>query len=87
MVAHAISTHVIQCFRLPVSFYEELRRIISQFWWVNWFICRPKEEGGLGFHDNFECFNKALVAKQLWHLLHTPYSFLARVLKAKYYLL
>jgi hypothetical protein len=30
-------------------------------------------------------FNKALLVKQFWRLIHQPYSLTAKVLKAKYY--
>lgn len=47
-------------------------------------ICVPLEEGGLGFRD-FNDFNLALLAKQVWRLLIYPDSFLSRVLKGRYY--
>ena len=47
-------------------------------------ICKPVEKGGLGFRD-LKNFNLALLAKQLWCLLHHPTSLLARVMKGRYY--
>ncbi|XP_057997454.1 uncharacterized protein LOC131176407 [Hevea brasiliensis] len=36
-IAKAIPTYVMQCFRLPIGLSEELKSIISQFWWVKEF--------------------------------------------------
>ena len=44
----------------------------------------PKTRGGLGF-KGFHCLNKALLAKQIWHLRKNPDSLIARIIKAKYH--
>ena len=44
----------------------------------------PIDKGGLGFRD-FNDFNLAILAKQLWKLLKYPNSLLARVMKSRYY--
>jgi hypothetical protein len=44
----------------------------------------PKSKGGMGFRD-FNCFNKALLAKQFWRLWCSPDNLVSRIMKAKYY--
>ncbi|GAU45740.1 hypothetical protein TSUD_77650 [Trifolium subterraneum] len=44
----------------------------------------PKAYGGLGFR-NFEAFNKAMVAKQVWNIVQNPNSLVAKVIKARYF--
>ena len=95
-VAQAIPSYAMSCFKLPTTFCHEIESIINKFWWgnaggkngihwKNWCsMCRPKLEGGLGFR-NFEAFNEALLAKQLWRLHQQPYSLLTRIYKARYY--
>jgi hypothetical protein len=68
----------------------------TQFWWgddengkhMHWFawwkLCYPKNEGVMGFRD-FQSFNLAMLAKQVWRLISTPDSLCASVLRAKYY--
>jgi hypothetical protein len=36
-------------------------------------------------YRDFRSFNKALLAKQGWQLLHLPHCFLLKIMKAKYY--
>jgi hypothetical protein len=53
--------------------------------WMNWRnIGTRKKEGEMGFRD-FRSFNKALLAKQCWRLWQNPNSFLAKIMKGKYF--
>ncbi|XP_056848949.1 uncharacterized protein LOC130499067 [Raphanus sativus] len=95
-VAQAVPTYVMSCYLLPQGITDKLKSTTSNFWWssnqnsrgLHWIawdeICTPKDSGGLGFRD-FHDFNLALLAKQLWRLIHYPNSLIARVLKGRYY--
>ena len=73
-VAQAIPSYTMSCFLLPKNLCDELTRVIKQFcWgqtgnekkisWLNWdMVCKPKDSGGLGFHE-LRSFNLALLAK------------------------
>ncbi|XP_074284231.1 putative mitochondrial protein AtMg00310 [Silene latifolia] len=82
-------------FKLPANFCDELRSIVSRFWWgttngrgkIPWIawskLCKPKCFGGLGFRD-YHHFNMALLAKQAWRFLTDRSSLMVRVLGGKY---
>ncbi|XP_057448738.1 uncharacterized protein LOC130740224 [Lotus japonicus] len=52
--------------------------------WIKWdVVCKPKELGGLGI-KNWSLFNKALLGKWRWRLIHEQDSLWVAVLRAKY---
>ncbi|XP_074271258.1 uncharacterized protein LOC141595186 [Silene latifolia] len=84
-VANSLPTYVMSIFKIPVNFCEELRSLISRFWWgheegkkgISWVswrkLCRSKSLGGMSFRD-FHLFNMALIGKQVWRLIAEPNS-------------
>ena len=95
-MVQAISTFAMSCFRLPVGFCQDIEMLAHRFWrsqrgerrkihWKKWeVLCKPKEEGGMGFEDLCK-FNKALLTKQVWKLVHDKHSLFYKVFKAKYF--
>ena len=96
VVAQVIPAYTMSCFKIPNSLCDEVMGMIRNFWWgqeneenkIAWLswekMCEPKCDGGMGF-KNLKLFNKALLAKQGWHLQMGGNSLLYRVLKAKYF--
>ncbi|XP_074304569.1 uncharacterized protein LOC141639286 [Silene latifolia] len=95
-VAQSIPTYAMSVFKLPANFCDELRSIVSRFWWgstngkskIPWIawskLCQPKCMGGLGFRD-FHMFNMALLGKQAWRLVTNKVSLMSRVMGGKYF--
>ena len=94
-VLQAIPTYTMSVFQLPITLCRDLNALVAKFWWgknggrgIHWkkwkFLCKRKEEGGLGFRD-FYLFNQAMLGKQAWRLVENPTSLVAKVLGARYY--
>jgi hypothetical protein len=95
-IAQAIPSYAMSVFKIPKQICKGITTTMSNFWWgdgadrkrmhwlVWWKLCIPKMQGVMGFRD-MECFNLALLAKQVWRLLAEPESLCARVLRAKYF--
>ncbi|CAL1383925.1 unnamed protein product [Linum trigynum] len=83
-------------FRIPDGIIDDIHSLMANYWWgqkgterrSHWKkwekLCRPKEDGGMGFRD-LKIFNKAMLTKQLWNIHVRPTSLVARLLKAKYH--
>ena len=95
-VALALPVYAMSVFRLPKDLCARITSAIVEYWWgsgdkkrkIPWVawqkLCKPKEQGGLGFHDIGK-FNQALLGKQAWRIWNNPDSLVAKVLKGKYF--
>ena len=90
VVVQAIPTFAMSCFRLPIGLCLDIEMLIHKFWWgqrvdrrkIHWskweVLCKPKMEGGLGFKDLCK-FNEAMLATQVWRLIHDTRSLFNKV--------
>ena len=95
-VIQAIPTYCIGVFLLPKALCSDINSLMAKFFWghkdkdkrihwMNWSkLSLSKAQGGMGFRD-LSCFNKALLAKQVWRLWKIPDSLIAKIMKAKYF--
>ncbi|GAU26994.1 hypothetical protein TSUD_290460 [Trifolium subterraneum] len=99
-VLQAIPSYVMSMLILPASLIHDIEKMINAFWWrsgstndnntkgIHWLawerLACPKAHGGLGFR-NFEAFNKAMVAKQVWNIVQNLNSLVAKLIKARYF--
>jgi len=94
-VSTAIPLFYLSVFKAPEFVYKSIISIQRSFlwgWgkekspipWVNWEeLCKPKEEGGLGFKD-IRKFNSALIAKWRWRFISQEKGKWKEVLESKY---
>ena len=80
-----IPSYVMQTMKIPIGVCNKIDRICRNFIWgtnenrrkihlVSWeHICKPKEEGGLGF-QTARAMNKAYLMKLAWGLTSQPDS-------------
>ena len=92
-IVQAIPTFAMSCFKFPMSLCHEIEVMIKNFFWgqcgerrkihwKNWeTLCLPKNEGGMGFKE-LRKFNNAMLAKQVWRLIHDKESLFYRVFEA-----
>jgi hypothetical protein len=95
-MVQAIPSFYMSVFLLLKSLCLEINNLMKGFWW--WHIKKdrkipwmswdklgiPKNSGGMGFRD-LNCFNKSLLAKQVWRMWTMPDSLVAQIMKAKYF--
>lgn len=96
LVAQNIPTFAMSIFLLPKNLCKDMVSVIFRFWWSyslndnkikqqKWQkLGMSKCRGGLGFRD-LVSFNKALLAKQIWHILQNPSSLASQILSRKYF--
>ena len=80
VVAQAIPTYSMACFKIPISLCSKLKAMMARFWWgnqtdasqIHWIswqkLYQAKKEGGMGFKD-LHTFNMAMLTKQGWRIM------------------
>lgn len=73
-MVQVIPTFAMSCFRKLVGLCQDIEMLVWRFWWgqrgdrrkIHWkkweVLCKPKDEGDLGFKDLCK-FNEAMLAK------------------------
>ena len=94
-MVQSILAYSMSVFKLPVGLCKDIKAMIWKYWWghrdskkIHWIkwssLCSSKSIGGMGF-QNFQKFNNALLAKQVWRLIHQKDLLIFKVFSAKYF--
>ena len=95
-VLQSLPLYSFACFNVPDAICSKMDSIICAFWWgheygekklhlIKWDrISQPKNVGGLGL-KKFKYMNQAMLNKQYWRLCQNPNSFLAKIVKTRYF--
>ncbi|XP_058784603.1 uncharacterized mitochondrial protein AtMg00310-like [Vicia villosa] len=96
VVAQAIPTYIMSCYRIPENVCKEIESMLEKFWWgskegerkIHWLkwerMANSKRDGGIGFRGIHD-FNISLLGKQFWRLLQADGSLMERFFKGRYY--
>ncbi|XP_050238071.1 uncharacterized protein LOC126687555 [Mercurialis annua] len=95
-IINAIPIYTMMCFKLPKGLCNKINQLVVAYWWgqqedenkIFWIawskMCASKWSGGMEFKD-FHCFDQALLAKQIWRLMHASDSLMFIVVKDRYF--
>lgn len=93
----SIPTYTMSYFKISNTFYDEEEKMMTRFWWgqkkkerkiyqVSWKqMCKPKQEGGMGFKD-LKTLNMVLLAKQSLRVMSDTNSLLHKYVESQIFL-
>ncbi|XP_021759197.1 uncharacterized protein LOC110724108 [Chenopodium quinoa] len=87
--------HILSVFKIPSTVIDKINNLLLRFWWrssshskgialaPSSLLYRPKGLGGLGLR-HLGIFNSAMLAKQVWRVMHNPQLLISRIFQARY---
>lgn len=92
----ALPVYSMSCYRLSNTLYQHIEQRMARCWWgakgetqkMHWAkwqkLTERRDSGGLEFRD-LRATNDALLAKQVWRVLHEPNLLVSKVLECRYF--